>query len=207
MNYLWAGMMLVAIVYGAVHGTIPEVTQAALDSSKEAVTLCITMLGILSFWMGLMQVASASGLIERMTRGIRPVLQWLFPRIPKGHPAMEQIAVNCIANILGLGWAATPAGLKAMEELKNLEEERRTAGGMSGHFPAVPKGTASNEMCVFLILNISSLQLIPMNVVAYRSQYGSVNPTAIVGPAILATAVSTLAGVIFCKVMDGKRRA
>ena len=207
MNYLWAGMMLVAIVYGSVHGTIPEVTQAALDSSKEAVTLCITMLGILSFWMGLMQVASASGLIERMTRGIRPILQWLFPRIPKGHPAMEQIAVNCIANILGLGWAATPAGLKAMEELKNLEEERRAAGGMSGNLPAVPKGVASDEMCVFLILNISSLQLIPMNVVAYRSQYGSVNPTAIVGPAILATAVSTLAGVIFCKVMDGKRRA
>ena len=207
MNYLWAGMMLVAIVYGAVHGTIPEVTQAALDSSKEAVTLCITMLGILSFWMGLMQVASASGLIERMTRGIRPVLQWLFPRIPKGHPAMEQIAVNCIANILGLGWAATPAGLKAMEELKNLEEERRAAGGMSGNLPAVPKGVASDEMCVFLILNISSLQLIPMNVVAYRSQYGSVNPTAIVGPAILATAVSTVAGVLFCKVMDGKRRA
>lgn len=207
MNYLWAGMMLVAIAYGAVHGTIPEVTQAALDSSKEAVTLCITMLGILSFWMGLMQVASASGLIERMTRGIRPILQWLFPRIPKGHPAMEQIAVNCIANILGLGWAATPAGLKAMEELKNLEEERRAAGGMSGNLPAVPKGVASDEMCVFLILNISSLQLIPMNVVAYRSQYGSVNPTAIVGPAILATAVSTVAGVLFCKVMDGKRRA
>lgn len=110
MNYLWAGMMLTAIVYGSIHGTIPEVTQAALDSSKEAVTLCITMLGILSFWMGLMQIASASGLIEKMTRGIRPVLKWLFPRIPKGHAAMEQIAVNCIANILGLGWAATPAG-------------------------------------------------------------------------------------------------
>ena len=102
--------------------------------------------------------------------------------------------MNCIANILGLGWAATPAGLKAMEELKNLEEERRAAGGISGKLPAVPKGVASDEMCVFLILNISSLQLIPMNVVAYRSQYGSVNPTAIVGPAILATAVSTLAG-------------
>lgn len=230
MNYLWAGMMLVAVVYGAVHGTIPEVTQAALDSSKEAVTLCVTMLGVLSFWMGLMQIASASGLIRKMTRGIQPVLRWLFPRIPGGHPAMEQIAVNCIANILGLGWAATPAGLKAMEELKNLEEERRAAGGFPGphtgtspagergrrlgmqapggrRYPAVPKGVASDEMCVFLILNISSLQLIPMNVVAYRSQYGSVNPTAIVGPAILATAVSTLAGVIFCKLMDGKRRA
>ena len=195
MNYLWAGMMLVAIVYGAFHGTIPEVTQAALDSSKEAVTLCITMLGILSFWMGLMQIAGASGLIEKMTRGIRPILRWLFPRIPAGHPALEQIAVNCIANVLGLGWAATPAGLKAMEQ---------NAGGR--RYPAAPKGAASDEMCVFLILNISSLQLIPMNVVAYRSQYGSVNPTAIVGPAILATAVSTLAGVVFCKVMDGKRR-
>lgn len=207
MNYLWAGMMLAAIVYGSIHGTIPEVTQAALDSSKEAVTLCITMLGILSFWMGLMQIAGASGLIEKMTRGIRPVLKWLFPRIPKGHPAMEQIAVNCIANILGLGWAATPAGLKAMEELSKLEEERRAAGKISGRCPAVPKGVASDEMCVFLILNISSLQLIPMNVVAYRSQYGSVDPTAIVGPAIVATAVSTAAGILFCKVMDGKRRA
>ena len=230
MNYLWAGMMLVAIIYGSIHGTISEVTQAALDSSKEAVTLCITMLGILSFWMGLMQIASAAGLIEKLTGWIRPILCWLFPRIPEGHPAMEQIAVNCIANILGLGWAATPAGLKAMEELGKLEEERRAAGAFPEHhtgtasagersrqlgmqapggrrYPAVPKGVASDEMCVFLILNISSLQLIPMNVVAYRSQYGSVNATAIVGPAILATAVSTLVGVIFCKVMDGKRRA
>ena len=88
MNYLWAGMMLVAIIYGSIHGTIPEVTQAALDSSKEAVTLCITMLGILSFWMGLMQIASAAGLIEKLTGWIRPILCWLFPRIPEGHPAM-----------------------------------------------------------------------------------------------------------------------
>lgn len=216
MNYLWAGMMLVAIVYGAIHGTIPEVTQAALDSSREAVTLGITMLGILSFWMGLMQVGTASGLIGRLTRGIRPVLCWLFPGIPKDHPALQQIAVNCIANVLGLGWAATPAGLKAMEELKNLEEERRSGKYQS---PAevrvrhrflqkdpVPFGTASDEMCTFLIINISSLQLIPVNVIAYRIQYGSVDPTAIVGPAILATTVSTLTAVVFCKVMNGKRR-
>ena len=143
MNYLWAGMMLVAIIYGSIHGTISEVTQAALDSSKEAVTLCITMLGILSFWMGLMQIGTASGLIGRMTRGIRPVLQWLFPDIPKNHPAMEQIAMNCIANILGLGWAATPAGLRAMEELQKLEEERRE-GKVPGR--AEPPGTASDEM-------------------------------------------------------------
>lgn len=198
MNYLWAGMMLVAIVYGSIHGTVPEVTQAALDSSKEAVNLCITMLGILSFWMGLMQIGSASGLIRKMTGGIRPILGWLFPDIPKNHPAMEQIAVNCIANILGLGWAATPAGLRAMEELKNLEEDRRKKK-LPG--PASPPGVASNEMCTFLVLNISSLQLIPVNVIAYRSQYGSVNPTAIVGPAIIATTISTVVGVAVCKLM------
>lgn len=205
MNYLWAGMMLTAIIYGSIHGTVPEVTQAALDSSREAVTLCITMLGILSFWMGLMQIGSASGLIGKLTKGIRPVLAWLFPGIPKGHPALEQIAVNCIANILGLGWAATPAGLKAMEELKNLEEGRR-AGRLPG--AASLPGTASDEMCTFLVLNISSLQLIPVNVIAYRSQYGSVDPTAIVGPTIVATMISTVVGIAVCKVLGaGKRRA
>lgn len=195
MNALWAGMMLMAIIYGTFHGTIPAVTQAALDSAKEAVSLCITMLGILSFWMGLMQVGSASGLIGRMTRGIRPALRCLFPGIPEEHPALEQIAVNCIANVLGLGWAATPAGLKAMEDLAQLEEKRR----QTGYLKNVPKDTASNEMCTFLILNISSLQLIPVNMIAYRSQYGSVHPAAVVGPAILATLISTGAGVLFCK--------
>lgn len=194
MNALWAGMMLMAIIYGTFHGTIPAVTQAALDSAKEAVSLCITMLGILSFWMGLMQVGSASGLIGRMTRGICPALRCLFPGIPEEHPALEQIAVNCIANVLGLGWAATPAGLKAMEELSELEKKRR----------AYPAGVASDEMCTFLILNISSLQLIPVNIIAYRSQYGSVDPAAIIGPAIVATMVSTGVGVIFCLIMQKK---
>lgn len=130
-----------------------------------------------------------------------------------------------LANILGLGWAATPAGLKAMEALSELEEERRTGvktdfeerEGKDGQkkkqkgwmrcIGGMPRGIASNEMCTFLIINISSLQLIPVNMIAYRSQYGSVNPTAIVGPGIAATAVSTLAAIVFCKVMDRKRRA
>ena len=184
MNALWAGMMLMAIIYGTFHGTIPAVTQAALDSAKEAVSLCITMLGILSFWMGLMQVGSASGLIGRMTRGIRPALRCLFPGIPEEHPALEQIAVNCIANVLGLGWAATPAGLSAMKQLKKLDA--RT-------------GYATDAMCDFLILNISSLQLIPVNIIAYRTEYGAVNPVVVVGPAILATCVSTGAAILFIK--------
>lgn len=202
MNYLWAGMIITGIIFGAFNGKMPEVTNAALDSAKEAVTLCITMTGVMSFWVGMMEIATKAGIIELASKKMRPLIQFLFPEIPEGHAANEHIAVNFISNFLGLGWAATPAGLKAMEELERLEEGRR-----SGRVPGLVRrrGTASNEMCTFLILNISSLQLIPMNVIAYRSQYGSVNPTAIVGPAIVATAVSTVAAVVFCKVMERKR--
>ncbi|MCI9442789.1 MAG: nucleoside recognition protein [Ruminococcus sp.] len=202
MNYLWAGMIIVGIIFGAFNGKMPEITNEALDSAKEAVTLCITMMGVMSFWVGMMEIAEKAGIIEAASKKMRPLLKFLFPGIPKGHAANEHIAVNFISNFLGLGWAATPAGLKAMEELEKLEEDRRS-GRLPG--PVRKRGVASNEMCTFLILNISSLQLIPMNVIAYRSQYGSVNPTAIVGPAIVATAVSTVAAVVYCKVVEGKR--
>ena len=203
MNYLWAGMIIVGIIFGAFNGKMPEVTNEALDSAKEAVTLCITMMGVMSFWVGMMEIATKAGVIELASKKMGPLLKLLFPGIPEGHPSREHIAVNFISNFLGLGWAATPAGLKAMEELEKLEEERRQ-GRLPG--PVRKRGVASNEMCTFLILNISSLQLIPMNIIAYRSQYGSVNPTAIVGPAIAATAVSTAAAVVFCKIVEGKRR-
>ena len=203
MNYLWAGMIIVGIIFGAFNGKMPEVTNEALDSAKEAVTLCITMMGVMSFWVGMMEIATKAGVIELASKKMGPLLKLLFPGIPEGYPAREHIAVNFISNFLGLGWAATPAGLKAMEELEKLEEERRQ-GRLPG--PVRKRGVASNEMCTFLILNISSLQLIPMNIIAYRSQYGSVNPTAIVGPAIAATAVSTAAAVVFCKIVEGKRR-
>lgn len=201
LNYLWAGMIVLGILWGAFHGNMASVTDGALESTKEAVTLCITMLGIMSFWCGILKIGEEAGLIEAMTKKMRPVIRFLFPGIPKDHPAASYISTNMIANMLGLGWAATPAGLKAMEELENLEEERRKEDKAK----AVKRQTASNEMCTFLIVNISSLQLIPINMIAYRSQYGSVNPSAIVGPALAATAVSTLAGVVFCKIMDRMR--
>lgn len=230
LNYLWAGMMAAGIFWAAFHGNMAAVTNGALDSAKEAVALCITMLGILSFWSGILRVGEEAGLIEAMTEKMRPVIRFLFPDLPDGHPAAAHISTNMIANILGLGWAATPAGLAAMKELGRLEEERRQEQKKSSHLseegpqaepggglwagvrrkrrrPAMPRGAASNEMCTFLIINISSLQLIPMNMIAYRSQYGSAAPAAIVGPAIAATAVSTAAGIIFCKVMDKRRRA
>lgn len=204
MNYLWAFMILIGIVYGACTGNLQGVADAALSSAQEAVELSLTMCGVMALWVGLMEIAKKSGLVDKMSRGIGPFLDFLFPNLPQEHPSRVYIATNMIANFLGLGWAATPAGLKTMEQLADLEEERRTqknAGSVR------IRGTAGNEMCTFLIMNISSLQLIPVNVIAYRGRYGSVNPTAIVGPAILATAVSTAVAVVFCKVMDQKRSA
>ena len=202
LNYLWAGMILIGIIYAAFTGHMSDITNAAIDSSKEAVTLCITMMGVVSMWMGLMQIAAKGGVIASASRRLRPLIRFLFPNLPSGHPAEEYITTNFIANFLGLGWAATPAGLKAMEALGQLEDERRQ-GRLAG--PIRPGGIASNEMCTFLIINISSLQLIPVNIIAYRSQYGSVNPAAIVGAGIVATAVSTGTAVIFCKLMDRKK--
>ena len=196
LNYLWAGMTLTGILWGALHGQMTAVTDGAIQASKEAVTLCITMLGVMTLWTGVLEIGHRSGLVDQLARRMGPVLTFLFPRLDPDGEARKQISVNMIANILGLGWAATPAGLKAMEELKKVEEER----GMGG--AARQEGTASNEMCTFLIINISSLQLIPLNMIAYRSQYGSVNPTAIVGPALAATFISTVVAVIFCRIMD-----
>ncbi len=203
MNYLWAFMILIGIVYGSLTGNLQSTADAALSSAQEAVQLSLTMCGIMALWVGLMEIAKDSGLIEKIKQSIEPLLHFLFPNIPENHPAKDPIAVNIIANVLGLGWAATPAGLKAMEELGKLEEDRRE-GKLPG--PVRKRGIASNEMCTFLIINISSLQLIPVNVIAYRSQYGSVNPAAIVGPGIVATAVSTVVAIVYCKMMDGKRR-
>ncbi len=259
LNMLWAGMMAAGIFWAAFHGNMGAMTNGLLDSAKEAVTLGITMLGIMSFWCGILKIGERAGLIEALTEKMRPVIRFLFPNLPDGHPAGKYIATNMIANMLGLGWAATPAGVKAMEELGKLEEERRNLC-VSGKDEQSKKtgtvwntqknqtsekirdeakqertlrnidldkrvqkelekrdrriknigsarqaGTANNEMCTFLIVNISSLQLIPINMIAYRSQYGSVNPAAIAGPALLATIASTAAGVVFCKVMDRKK--
>ena len=226
LNYLWAGMTLTGILWGALHGQMTAVTDGAIQASKEAVTLCITMLGVMTLWTGVLGIGHRSGLVDQLAGRMGPILTFLFPRLDPDGEARKQISVNMIANILGLGWAATPAGLKAMEELKKVEEERRK-GGAAGRkdtpgqedtagrkdtpgqeetagqrAAARQAGTASNEMCTFLIINISSLQLIPMNMIAYRSQYGSVNPTAIVGPALAATFISTVVAVIFCRVMD-----
>ena len=193
LNKLWGCMILLGILFAAVMGRIGDVGTAAIDSSKEAVTLCITMLGIMSMWTGLMNIAKKAGIIDALTKALRPVLAFLFPGVPRGHKANEYMAANIISNVLGLGWAATPVGLKAMEELKKLNHGSHRA---------------STDMCTFLIINISSLQLIPVNIIAYRSQYGSVTPTSIIGMGLIATLISTAAGVIFAVIARhfGKRK-
>lgn len=198
LNYIWALMILLGIVYGTFTGNMEALTNAAMDSAGEAVSLCITMLGVMALWMGLMEIAQKSGLIAKLTKAIQPFIDFMFPKIPKEHEAREYISTNLIANVLGLGWACTPAGLKAMEALSKLEQER-------GNPQYMEKGklrNASNEMCTFLVLNISSLQLIPVNMIAYRSQYGSANPAAVIAPALVATLFSTLVAVVYCKVKE-----
>lgn len=186
LNLLWAGMILVGILWGAFHGTLGIVTDQVLTSAKDAVNLCITMLGILSFWSGILEVGEQAGLLKRFSLALRPVMRFLFPDVPDGHPAQTSMATNIIANMLGLGWAATPAGLQAMEELSQLYSSK----------------SASNTMCTFLIINMSSLQLIPINMIAYRSQYGSVSPAIIVMPALLATTISTIVGLMAAKFLE-----
>ena len=187
LNILWVIMIAGGIFFAAFHGTMGQITESFISSSTEAVNLCIFMLGVIGVWNGMMEIAVKSGLMKKIAKTMYPFIHWLFPDIPPRHKANEYIAANMAANILGLGWAATPAGLKAMRELQKLEE-----GG----------GRASDMMCAFLVLNISSLQLVPINMIAYRSQYGSVNPAAVVLPAICATMISTIAGIAFIKIIE-----
>ena len=172
------------VIYAAFTGNMNAVTNQALASAKEAISLCITMAGAMAFWVGIMRIAERQGILEKVAQKMNPILNFLFPSVPKSSPARSDIASNIVANILGLGWAATPAGLSAMKQLKKLDA--RT-------------GYATDAMCDFLILNISSLQLIPVNIIAYRTEYGAVNPVAVTGPAILATCVSTGAAILFIK--------
>ena len=170
-------------------------------------------------WSGLMKIAEMAGLVEELSQKMRPVVRFLFPGLEEESEAGKYISLNFLSNILGLGWAATPAGLKAMECLKQEQEgilsdkkmgntvenvKFRDRRNITENMKFIERQsiTASREMCTFLIINISSLQLIPVNIIAYRMQYGSAEPTAVVAPAIVATAASTVVAVIFCKIMD-----
>lgn len=186
LNFIWAAMIIIGVIYATLTGNIEALSNGMLESVKDAVTLCITMLGIVGMWCGIMEIAKEAGIVAGLSRVFGKLIAKLFPEVPRESQAFEHIVTNVIANVLGLGWAATPSGLLAMKELAALNKNRPVA---------------SNSMCTFLILNISSLQLIPVNIIAYRSQYGSVNPSAILVPGIIATMASTVVAIVFCGIM------
>ncbi len=187
LNYIWFGMIIISIVAGAVTGNIVAVTDAAFSSARLAVELAIGLIGIMALWLGIMQIAKRAGLVNILARAIRPVARWLFPEIPDGHPALGSIVLNMSANILGLGNAATPMGLKAMKELQELN----------------PEGdTATNAMITFLVINTSSVQvLLPATVVALMG--ASAGQLFI--PTLLATSVSTAVAIITVKYFEQRR--
>ena len=189
LNYIWSFMIIFAVLFSGFRGGMGVVTTSALTGAEEAVTLCIKMCGVVAMWMGIMRIAEKAQLIDILAIKMAPILDFLFPSVPRNHPARKYIATNFIANFLGLGWAATPPGLKAMVELQKLNQSNECA---------------THAMCMFLIINISSIQLIPINTISYRTIYGSSNPTEIILPTIIATTISTLVPVVFAKLMYKK---
>ncbi|SFJ75268.1 nucleoside recognition domain-containing protein [Thermoflavimicrobium dichotomicum] len=180
-NYIWLFMIVAGFIAAALQGRIDLVTLAALKGAKEAVAVCIGLISILVFWLGMMRIAKDAGLLEKLAHLLRPVAKLLFPSVPPDHPAMGYILSNMSANFFGLGNAATPMGLKAMEELQKLNPD--------------PK-TATPAMCTLLALNTSGLTLIPTTIIGIRMKHGSVDPTDIIGPTLIATFCATTCAIL-----------
>ncbi|MFP3983708.1 MAG: nucleoside recognition domain-containing protein [Desulfurivibrionaceae bacterium] len=188
-NIIWLGLVVIATVTAAYTGKMEEVTKASFDSAKDAVTLAIGLIGPMALWLGIMKVAEAGGLMRLIARAVRPVMTRLFPDVPAEHPAMSAMIMNIAANALGLGNAATPMGIKAMQELDKISAE---------------KGTATNAMCLFLAINTSCITILPLGVITVRAAAGAESPAAILIPSILATACSTLVAITAAKLMAGR---
>jgi spore maturation protein A len=180
-NYIWVGLTLIGLVFAAINGTMNEVNEAIFKGAKEAVTLCIGLISVLVFWLGMMKIAEDSGLLNKLTSLFKPIVKRIFPEVPGNHPALGYILSNMMANMFGLGNAATPLGIKAMEQLKELN------GG---------RNEASRSMVTFLALNTASVTLVPTTVIAIRMNYGSVSPTEIVGPTLVTTFLSAIAAIL-----------
>ncbi|ANS74891.1 nucleoside recognition protein [Paenibacillus yonginensis] len=179
-NKIWLGMLLIGFGFAAYKGDINLVTKAAFEGAETGVTVCFGLISVLVFWMGIMKLAEDSGLVAKISKLLGPVVRFLFPDVPKNDPAMGYILSNMSANLLGLGNAATPMGIRAMQELQRLNPD---------------KTTASPAMCTLLALNTASITLIPTTLIAIRNTYHSANPAEIVGSTLLATAIATLAAV------------
>jgi spore maturation protein A len=187
LNYIWLGFVVLAILLGGINGKIEEVTKAAIDSAGNSVTIAIGLVGVMTLWLGIMKIAEDSGLLRLVAKAISPVMRWLFPEVPADHPAMGSMMMNIAANMLGLSNAATPLGLKAMEDLEKLNKT---------------PGVATNAMCVFLTVNTSGIQLIPATMISLMASAGSREPTAIIGPALACSFSAAILGVTAAKLLE-----
>ena len=187
LNYIWFGLMAVALLVAAVNGTAEAVTRGAVESASTAVQIAIGLVGLMTLWLGMMRVAEAAGLVSLVGRAMRPLLRWLFPDVPPAHPAAGAIVLALAANMLGLNNAATPLGIKAMEELQTLNPD---------------KDTATNAMVTLMAVTTAGVQLIPASMIGVLAAAGSGNPTAIIAPTILATFVGTIAAVIAARLLQ-----
>ncbi|EKE04350.1 MAG: Nucleoside recognition protein [uncultured bacterium] len=187
LGYIWLFFIVTAVVLGGINGRIDAVTQAAMDSAKLAVDISISLIGVMSLWLGIMKLAEASGLINILSKLIKPVTKRLFPQVPPDHPSIGNIAMNFSANALGLTNAATPIGIKAMKELQKLNPN---------------KDTASNAMCTFLAMNTAGFQLVPATIIAVLLAAGSKNPTIIIGPTLIATSVALITAITVVKILE-----
>lgn len=187
LNYIWLGLIILAVVIGGINGKIESVTKSAVDAAGNAVAIAIGLVGIMALWLGIMKIADQSGLMSILARVIAPVLRRLFPEVPRDHPAMGSMLMNIAANMLGLSNAATPLGLKAMEDLEKLNPH---------------PGVATNAMCLFLTINTANLQLIPATMIGVLASAGSKDPTAIIGTTIASTAIALTIGVTAAKLLE-----
>ena len=187
LNYIWLALVLLAVAIGGWNDRFKEVTAGAFDGAATAVTIALGLIGIMALWLGVMRLAERAGLVQRIARGLRPIMRRLFPDVPPEHPAMGSMVMNMSANMLGLGNAATPLGLRAMRDLESLNPR---------------PGVATNAMCTFLAINTSSVQLIPATAIAILAASGSTRPTAIVGTALLATLCAASVAIISVKLLE-----
>ncbi len=187
LNYIWMGLLLIGFAVGIINGRIDQVTKAAMDSAQSAVTVCIGLLGVMCLWTGLMKVAEKSGLVTSISKLVRPVMTFLYPGIPKDHPALGAIVMNLVANFLGLGNAATPLGIKAMNELQSLNQDKKTA---------------TDSMCMFLVMNTAAIQLVPATIIALRTSEGSKKPAEIIVCIWIASVCATIMGIIAAKLLS-----
>lgn len=180
-NLIWLFFLVVGFVFAIITGRIDEVTKAIFTGAETGVSVCFGLISIMVFWLGIMRIAEDAGLLEKMAKLLSPIVRFLFPDVPKNHPALGYIMSNMSANILGLGNAATPMGIKAMQELQKLNPD---------------KETATPAMCTLLALNTSSITIIPTTLIAIRMNYGSANPAEIVGTTLIATMIATAGAIL-----------